>query len=88
MYCNLFLGCKAEFSASLLQSSVSHDPSEIILICWFADHETFFIIKTVETVNIKTFKTVVLFNIFVEIVKKYFFWWIVKGRWKVDESMK
>ncbi len=25
----------AEFSASLLQSSVSHDPSEIILICWF-----------------------------------------------------
>ncbi len=25
---------KAEFSASLLQSSV-HDPSEIILICWF-----------------------------------------------------
>ncbi len=27
---------KAEFSASLLQSSVSHDPLEIILICWFA----------------------------------------------------
>ncbi len=27
---------KSEFSASLLQSSVSHDPSEIILICWFA----------------------------------------------------
>ncbi len=25
-----------EFSASLLQSSVSHDPSEFILICWFA----------------------------------------------------
>ncbi len=24
---------KAEFSASLLQSSVSHDPSEIILVC-------------------------------------------------------
>ncbi len=34
--CNLFLWCKAEFSASLLQSSVSHDPPEIILICWFA----------------------------------------------------
>jgi len=32
---------KAEFS---LQSSVSHDPSEIILICWFAAYETFFII--------------------------------------------
>ncbi len=34
--CNLFLWWKAEFSASLLQSSVSHDPSEIILICGFA----------------------------------------------------
>ncbi len=31
--CNLLLWCKAEFSASLLQSSVSHDPSEIMLIC-------------------------------------------------------
>ncbi len=30
---------KAEFSASLLQSSVSHDPSEIILICQFAAQE-------------------------------------------------
>ncbi len=26
---------KAEFSASLLQCSVSHDPSEILLICCF-----------------------------------------------------
>jgi len=26
---------KAEFSVSLLQSSVSHDPSEIIIIWWF-----------------------------------------------------
>ncbi len=30
--CNLFIWCKAEFSALLLQSSVSYDPSEIILI--------------------------------------------------------
>ncbi len=30
----------AEFSASLLQSSVSYDPSEIIIICWFAAQET------------------------------------------------
>ncbi len=30
--CNLFLWCKAEFSASLLQPSASHDPSEIILL--------------------------------------------------------
>ncbi len=34
--CNLFLWCEAEYSASLLQSSVSHDTSEIILIYWFA----------------------------------------------------
>ncbi len=29
---------KAEFSVSLLQYSVSHDPFEIILICWFGAH--------------------------------------------------
>ncbi len=40
--CNLFLWCKAEFSASFLQSSESHDPSEINLIYWFADHNFFF----------------------------------------------
>jgi len=39
---------KAEFSASLLQSSVSHDPSEITTICWFAQ-ETFHIIINVES---------------------------------------
>ncbi len=26
-----------------MRSSVSHDPSEIILICWFAAQETFII---------------------------------------------
>ncbi len=35
---------KAEFSASLLQSSVSHDHSDIILIWWFPAQETFLII--------------------------------------------
>ncbi len=34
---------KEEFSASLLQSSLSHDPAEIILICWFAAQEFFYI---------------------------------------------
>ncbi len=34
---------KVEFSASLLQSSVSHDPSEITLICWFAAQNIFLI---------------------------------------------
>ncbi len=39
---------KAVFSASLLQSSVSHDSSEIIIICWFAAQEIFLIIINVE----------------------------------------
>ncbi len=46
--CNLFLWCKSEFSAQLLQSSVSHDPSEITVICWFAAQETFLIIINVK----------------------------------------
>ncbi len=45
---NLFQWCNAEFSASLLQSSASHDFSEIIIICWFAAHETIIIINNVE----------------------------------------
>ncbi len=40
--------CKAEYSASLLQFSVSHDPSEIILICWFGAYGTSLIIISVE----------------------------------------
>jgi len=35
---------KAVFSASLLQSSESHDPTEITLIWWFDTQETFMII--------------------------------------------
>ncbi len=31
------------FQQALLQSSVSHDPSEIILIYWFSAQETAFI---------------------------------------------
>ncbi len=34
---------KAEFSASLLRSFVSHDPSEVILIYTFSAQETFII---------------------------------------------
>ncbi len=45
---------------SLLQSSVSYDPSEINLICWLAAQETFIIIINV--------KKVVLLHIFVETV--------------------
>ncbi len=35
---------KAVFSASLLKSSVSHDPPEIILIFWLAANKKTFII--------------------------------------------
>ena len=40
----------AECSASLLQSSVSHDPSEITLIWGFDAQETFMIIINVENI--------------------------------------
>ncbi len=46
--CYLFLWCKAVFLASFLPFSVSHDPSEIILICWFNVKVTFIIIINVE----------------------------------------
>ncbi len=45
--CNLLPWHKAEFSASLLQSSVSHDPSEIIIIYWFAAQDKFLVIISV-----------------------------------------
>ncbi len=39
---------KLNIHLPLFQSSVSHDPSEIILICWFAAQETFTIIICAE----------------------------------------
>ncbi len=36
------------FQQPLFQSLTSHNPSEIILICWFAAQETFLIIINVE----------------------------------------
>jgi len=39
---------EAELSASLHQSSVSHDPSKIILICWCDAQETFLITVNIE----------------------------------------
>ncbi len=50
---------------NLLQSAVSHDPSEIILICWFAAQETFLDIINVEN-------NCVLLNIFVKTVIFFF----------------
>ncbi len=43
---------EAEFSASLLHSSLSHDPSEIILINWFGAQETFLIFISVEIFSV------------------------------------
>jgi len=67
---------KTEFSASLLQSSVAHDPSEITLIWWFAAQETFLIIINVENSCAASFFCVFfhysLFNIKLE--KTAFIW--------------
>ncbi len=41
---------KLNFQQPLLQSLVSHDPLEIIIICWLAAKETFHIIIN-NTVN-------------------------------------
>jgi len=46
LFLNVFFDGKAEFSESLLQSSISHDPSKIILICWWW---TFLIVINVES---------------------------------------
>ncbi len=43
LFCDLNLT-----SASLLQTSESRDPSDIILICWFAAQETFLIMINVK----------------------------------------
>jgi len=50
---------KLDFLASLLQSLVSHDPSEIILICWFGAQETLLsMLKTVVLLNILNSDTI------------------------------
>ncbi len=46
---------KAEFSASLLQSSVSRDPSEIIIKSWFGGQETFASIDVLSTLLLDIF---------------------------------
>ncbi len=49
---NLFLWCKA---GSLLQSSVSHDPSEIILICRFVALKHLLLLSMLKTVVLLLF---------------------------------
>ncbi len=45
--------CQRLIFQPLLQSSesLSHDPSEIILICWYGEQETFIFINNVETTD-------------------------------------
>jgi len=54
----------AEFSASLLQSSVSHDPLVIILIWWFDAQETFLIIISAAPLSIINCHKQLCLNIF------------------------
>ncbi len=54
---------ETEFSASLLQSSVSHDPSEIILLCW-----SMLSAETVVLLHIVFLEHVILFSLIL--------WWI------------
>jgi len=53
---------KLNFQPHYFSLTESHDPSEIILICWFAAQETCLII-----INVESF--FLLLNIFVETVK-------------------
>jgi len=48
--CEYITVIKVEFSSSLLQSSVSHDPSQITLIWWFDAQKNINIIINVENV--------------------------------------
>ncbi len=56
-----YIDAKLHFQQPSFQSSVSHDPSEIILICWFAAQETFLII-------IQYWKQLCCVYIFVELI--------------------
>jgi len=50
------------FQRPLLQSSVSHDPSEIILICEFTAQETFLFVINVEN-SCVVFIVIIIANI-------------------------
>ncbi len=47
-----FISVMLSWIFSIIQSSVSHDPSEIILICWFAAQVAVIMLKTVVLLNI------------------------------------
>ncbi len=54
-----FCDAKLKFQQPLVQSSLSQDPSEIILICWFGDMDKHVFLLTM-------LKAVLLLNIFVD----------------------
>jgi len=58
--CHLFMWCKAEFSTSVLRA-----PLEIILTCWFSDHETVFIMLKTTYVCVSLDKLCVHAHVFV-----------------------
>ncbi len=62
MYVMMFVWCKAEYFASLLQSSVSHDPSEIIMISDLLLMKHLWLLSVLKTV---------LLNILVETEQRY-----------------
>ncbi len=45
---------KSEFSASLFQSSVAHDPSQILLIWWFGVQERLLFIISAENLMLSS----------------------------------
>ncbi len=64
---NVIYSCDAKLNylQSLLQFSVSHDPLDIIFVCWFAAQESFIIIH-VENVIVSIHNQVVLVIIFLK----------------------
>jgi len=65
LHCFFFFYVKAEFPASQLQSSVSHDPSDIILIWWYAAQKHFILLSMLKTVAVRL-------NILMETLLHYF----------------
>ncbi len=57
---SLIYSCDGKSEFSWHQSSVSHDASEIILICWFGTQETFIIIINVDEQEVQKQKIKVL----------------------------
>ncbi len=71
---------KLFFQQPFLQSSVSHDPPEIILMCWLSVQETFLIIIYVEN-SLKLLKNSKEQHLF-EIEKQSFITVVYLAQWR------